>query len=84
MTRPARMASYLDDLRRTGMRIGKDAAIYNCVLDTNFPFLIEIGSKTIVTHATILAHDASPMIWGRGVIAGHVKIGSRCLLGLAQ
>lgn len=79
--RQARMAAYLDQLRRTGVRIGDNVAIYNSILDSNFPFLIEIGSDTIITHATILAHDASPLIIGKGVVTGPVRIGSRCFVG---
>ena len=81
MSRRERMAALIADLRATGMRIGDNVAIYSCVLDSNFPFLIEIGSDCIITHATILAHDASPTVVGRGVVAGRVKIGSRCFVG---
>lgn len=63
------------------MKIGDNVAIYNCILDTNFPFLIEIGSGSIVTHATVLAHDASPMVHGLGVVVGPVRIGARCFVG---
>jgi maltose O-acetyltransferase len=81
LTRRERMALVIAELRASGMRIGENVAIYNCVLDTNFPFLIEIGSNSIVTHATILAHDASPMVFGEGVITGPVKVGCRCFVG---
>jgi carbonic anhydrase/acetyltransferase-like protein (isoleucine patch superfamily) len=79
--RRERMRQLLDGLRASGMRIGDNVAIYNCTLDTNFPFLIEIGSGTIVTHATILAHDASPVVFGLGVVVAPVRIGSRCFIG---
>jgi len=81
LARRDRMQKFLDDLRATGMRIGENVAIYNSTFDTNYPFLIEIGSNTIVTHATVLAHDASPMVFGRGIIVGPVSIGSCCFIG---
>lgn len=80
-TRHERMAASIDELRRSGMHIGNNVAIYNCVLDTNFPFLIRIGDDCIVTHATLLAHDASPTVYGMGVVVGEVRIGSRCFIG---
>jgi maltose O-acetyltransferase len=80
-SRRERMSATMSELRAAGMRIGDDVAIYNCIFDTNYPFLIEIGSHSIITHATVLAHDDSPTLFGRGVVVGRVKIGSRCFIG---
>jgi maltose O-acetyltransferase len=75
------MSALIEELRSLGMKVGNNVAIYNCIFDTNFPFLIEIGNDTIVTHATVLAHDASPTVAGLGVVAGRVRIGHRCFVG---
>lgn len=80
-SRRERMRTQLDQLRASGMRIGDNVAIYNCSFDTNFPFLIDIGAGSIVTHATVLAHDASPSIHGLGIVVGPVRIGERCFVG---
>ena len=83
MKRPRRerMAMQLDELRRSGVRIGDNVAIYNCIIDSSFPFLIEIGAGSIVTHATILAHDASAIVMGAGIVVGRVSVGRRCFIG---
>jgi acetyltransferase-like isoleucine patch superfamily enzyme len=79
--RRQRMAALINELRESGMKIGANVALYNCTLDTNFPFLIEIGANSIVTHATILAHDASATVFGHGVVTGRVSVGERCFVG---
>lgn len=68
-------------LRAAGMKIGERVGIVNCTLDTLFPFLIEIGSDVLMTHSTILAHDASPVVFGPNTRAGRVRIGNQCFIG---
>jgi len=75
------MEDYLNSLRRSGMTIGENVAIYDCILDTNFPHLIEIGSNCIITMATILAHDDSPMPLYRCVAFGRVVIRDNTFVG---
>ena len=61
--------------------IGENVGLVNCTLDSLFPFLIEIGSDVLITHATILAHDASPVVFGKNTRAGRVRILDRCFIG---
>lgn len=82
LSKPERMELHIEALRKKGMKIGENVALYNVTFDGSFPFLIEIGSNCIITHATILAHDASPLIHeGKRVIAGRVIIGDNCFVG---
>ena len=64
-----------------GMKIGTNVGLVNCTLDTLFPFLIEIGSNCLITHATVLAHDASPVVFGKETRAGRVQILDSCYIG---
>lgn len=68
-------------LRSNGMLIGENVGLVNCTLDSLFPFLIEIGSNVLITHATILAHDASPVVFGQHSRAGRIRILDRCFIG---
>jgi maltose O-acetyltransferase len=82
LSKPKRMELHIESLRKKGMKIGENVALYNVTFDGNFPFLIEIGSNCVITHATILTHDASPLIHaGKRVIAGRVIIGDNCFIG---
>jgi maltose O-acetyltransferase len=63
------------------MVVGERVGIVNCTLDSLFPFLIEIGSDVLMTHATILAHDASPVVFGARTRVGRVRILDRCFIG---
>lgn len=63
------------------MKVGQRVGIVNCTLDTLFPFLIEIGSDVLMTHATILAHDASPVVFGKRTRVGRVRILDKCFIG---
>jgi maltose O-acetyltransferase len=68
-------------LRSSGMHIGENVGLVNCTFDTLFPFLIEIGSNVLITHATVLAHDASPVVFGERTRVGRVRILDRCFIG---
>jgi maltose O-acetyltransferase len=63
------------------MIVGERVGIVNCTLDSLFPFLIEIGSDVLMTHATILAHDASPVVFGARTRVGRVRILDCCFIG---
>jgi maltose O-acetyltransferase len=63
------------------MKIGDNVGLVNCTLDSLFPFLVEIGSNVLLTHATILAHDASPIVFGNRTRVGRVRILDRCFIG---
>lgn len=77
-----RMERKIDLLRRKGVRIGENVALYNVLIDENFPFLIEIGANCVITHATLLAHDSSPLVFeGKRVIAGRIRIHDNCFIG---
>lgn len=80
-TREESTAARIAALRQSGMVIGERVGIVNCTLDSLFPFLIEIGSDVLMTHATILAHDASPVVFGARTRVGRVRIGSQCFIG---
>lgn len=45
--------------RRRGVRIGNNCSFYSADIDCTVPEIIRIGNDVTITHATILAHDAS-------------------------
>ncbi len=71
----------IERLRGLGMKIGDNVGLVNATLDSLFPFLIEIGSNCLITHATILAHDASPVCFGARSCWGRVRILDQCFIG---
>lgn len=81
LSRQERTQRLIDGLRASGMRIGDNVGLVNVTLDTLYPFLIEIGSDCLITHATILAHDASPVVFGPSSRVGRVKILDHCFIG---
>lgn len=80
-TREERTRLEIERLRALGMKIGSNVGLVNCTLDTLFPFLIEIGSDCLITHATVLAHDASPVVFGNETRAARVRILDSCFIG---
>lgn len=80
-SRKQRTEAHIAELRSTGMIIGENVGLVNVTLDSLFPFLIEIGSDALITHATILAHDAAPVVFGAETRVGKVKIGNRVFIG---
>jgi acetyltransferase-like isoleucine patch superfamily enzyme len=74
--------SYIDALRRSGIRIGSGCNIYGTNFDKNVPHLIEIGNDcTIAGEVTILAHDVSPSIWLGKTKLAPTRILDRCFIG---
>lgn len=80
-SRKQRTEAHIAELRASGMTIGENVGLVNVTLDSLFPFLVEIGSDVLITHATILAHDASPVVFGKETRVGKVKIGNRVFIG---
>jgi len=81
LTRQEANARLIKRLREAGMDIGENVALVNVTLDTFVPFLIKIGSNCIITHATILAHDAAPAVFGPRTRVGRVTIGDHVFIG---
>ena len=69
------------DYRARGMKIGDNVGLVNVTLDSLFPSLIEIGSDCLITHATVLAHDASPVVFRADTRVGRVRILDRVFIG---
>lgn len=68
-------------LRAQGMKIGANVGLVNVTFDTVYPFLIQIGDNCLLTHATILAHDASPAVFRSRTRIGRVRILNDVFIG---
>lgn len=84
-------SSYINHLRRKGMRIGERTTIFSpktILIDETRPWLIEIGNDVQITHGvTILTHgyDWSVLKGVYGEVlgsSGKVKIGSNVFIGV--
>lgn len=74
----------LEDLKRRGLRIGKNVDIFSeYPFDANYPGLISVGDNvTISSNVKILAHDASMGYQTNGACKiGIVDIGNRVFIG---
>ena len=71
----------IDDYRKRGVKIGTNVNIYSCELDYGHGYLIEIGNDCIITHTTILTHDASTKMYLGYSKVGRVKIGNHVFIG---
>ena len=71
----------LEDWKEAGAVIGENVTAYDSFIDIAFPWLVEIGDDTVLTGATILAHDASTHRETGYSKVGLVSIGKRCFLG---
>lgn len=57
-------SSYLRELKRRGVRVGKQSQILHCTFSSTFKGdSFEIGDNCTLTHVTLLAHDASPTLF---------------------
>lgn len=88
--------TYIQYLRKKGMKIGEDCTIYsprNTVIDEQYPWLISIGNHVRITEGVILlTHDYSWSVLKRinvekqsGAIlgaAGKVEIGDNVFIGM--
>ena len=60
----------IENLRKTGAKIGENVSILNSEIDANNHFLIEIGNDVTITGAVVLTHDACML-----KSTGYIKIG---------
>ena len=60
----------IDYIRLHGGKVGEDVVLWDCVIDTVSPYMIEIGDHVTITGARILTHDASMYR-----ICGYTKVG---------
>lgn len=74
-------AETVEDLRRRGVKVGENVALYSSDIDGGYGFLIEIGNNVTITNATILAHDASTKRFLGYTKVGRVKIGNSVFVG---
>lgn len=71
----------VEDLKKRGVRIGENVAIYTSDIDGGYGFLIDIGDRVTITNATILAHDASTKRMLGYTKVGRVRIGNDVFIG---
>lgn len=71
-----------EELRKNGVRVGKNVSINTHRIDFGHGFLIEIGDNvTLAADCSILTHDASTKIFLGYSKIGAVKIGSNVFVG---
>lgn len=73
-----RRVKVLEDI---GVHIGDNAAVWNISVDPIYPELISIGNNVTITHATILTHDDSSIIFTNRRRVGPVCIGDNVFIG---
>lgn len=71
----------IDDYRKRGVKIGENVELIDCQIDYGHGFLIEIGNNCIITHTTILTHDASTKMYLGYSKVGRVKLGNNVFVG---
>lgn len=75
---------FIEHLKEVGMKIGKSTYIMSDIIETNEPYLVEIGDNCIISDGVrLLTHDASAKYYidGASDIFGRVKIGNQCFIG---
>ena len=68
-------------VRKLGVKIGHDAALWNVSFDPIYPELITIGNRVTITNAMILTHDDSAVICLGQRRAAPVNIGDDVFIG---
>ena len=68
--------------RAKGVTIGENTQLYNTKIDSIRPFLVTIGSNTLITGARILTHDASTKKGLGYTKLGKVVIGDNVFVGI--
>lgn len=68
--------------RAKGVTIGENTELYNTKIDNLRPFLVSIGSNTLITGARILTHDASTKKALGYTKIGKVQIGDNVFIGI--
>ena len=81
MQRFFRHETEADRYRREGVKIGEGSKLYSVAIDGCFKHLITIGKNCIITHCTILAHDASTQGFLGYTKLARVIIGDNCYVG---
>lgn len=71
----------VSEYRKKGGQIGKNVDILCSYIDMLFPELLSIGDNVMITHATVLTHDASTYKSLGYTKFGKVTIGSNVFIG---
>lgn len=69
------------ELKKKGIRYGKNLYLYNVKFDSVAGYLIRIGNNCILTNCTILAHDDAPRMYFPYRKIDRVIIGNNCFIG---
>lgn len=75
------MSERIATLRSMGIRIGESVAIYECVFDISYPFLITIGDECTLTGAQVMCHDESSILFRNRTTVAPVTIRDRVFVG---
>lgn len=75
------MTDRIANLRSRGIQIGESVAIYECVFDFIYPFLITIGNHCILTGAQVMCHDESSILFCNRTTVAPVTICDRVFVG---
>lgn len=78
------ISNEVKEARKNGVVIGDNCKLYSVNLDYGHGYLIEIGNNCIITHCTILAHDASTKLFVNKTKVGKVIIGDNCFIGMGS
>ena len=71
----------IEYIRSCGGKVGEDVVLWDCVIDSVSPYMIEIGDHVTLTGARILTHDASAYRHLGYTKIGKVEIGSNVFVG---
>lgn len=71
-------------LRKKGAIIGENVELVNCMIDKYTAFLVEIGDNSVITNATILAHDGSTKRYLGYTRIQKTVIGSNVFVGMGS
>ena len=71
----------VEEYRSLGVRIGNNTEILRSMLDIPAPWLISIGDNCMITHATLLTHDASMNKDLKWVKFGQISVGNNVFIG---
>lgn len=72
----------VDLYRKKGVVIGENTELYNTEIDNLRPFLVTIGSNSLITGTRILTHDASTKKTMGYTKIGRVEIGDEVFIGV--
>lgn len=75
------MANRIAALRSRGIQVGDSVAIYECVFDFIYPFLITIGDYCTLTGAQVMCHDESSILFCNRTTVAPVTIRDRVFVG---